>query len=951
MRDAQAPFFAAPDLLRELLAGSAEAAAILDRDHRIVEVNGAYARFLGIPRERLVGRDARELFDQDLRGAFADPDSFVDNLLLSYADGRLPNGVEVRLRGDDSRRERWVELRSRPIGDASAPDGRIDFFADITRRRHAEDAMRNMALGVSADTGEAFFCSLVTYLSRSLEMDFAFVGEHLSAEITDSGERSIRTLAFCERGELKTNFIYALSGTPCEQNVSGRACNYPSGVARSFPGDGFLGKERIESYIAVPLTNALGEPLGQITVLGRRPLDSTAPVEAAIRVFAGRTAAELERLRVERGLREKESGYRAMFETNRAVKLLIDPRTGAVVDCNAAACELYGYGRQVLRGLPIEQIDIGPEGLASEVGVAGFLDDGATTTERRTFLQSIHRLASGEERHMDIYTGPLIRDGRRLLLAIIHDVTERGRAEEALRHSETRYRRLFEQSKDVVYISAPDGRLIDLNQAGLDLLGYPSKQEALKINLTDTYIDPLQRRALMQEVARQGFAKDFELQLQTRLGEPKIVQGTASAVHDEGGEMVAVLGMLRDVTEQRQLEEQLRQSQKMEAIGRLAGGLAHDFNNLLTAINGYAQLLSRLNQDEIQNSYIDEILQAGRRASELTGKLLTLSRRQVTNPRILDLNQLIDGLSKLLQQLIGEDIELVSDFAADLGKVRADESQLEQVLLNMAVNARDAMPTGGRLVFSSSNVELPHSGTRPAAHGRQDSTAGELQRDIHTGSYVRLAITDTGVGIAEDVLPHIFEPFFTTKSNEKGTGLGLSTAYATVNQNGGFLEVESSPGMGTGFLIYLPRVDSEGAAEGRSLEGAELPRGGEGVILLVEDNDAVRTLVRELLEQQGYKVLEAAHADQAMERVEQHGDEIDLLVSDVVMPGMSGPELAALLAERMPELKILFMTGYAGSFISRHGLSDAHTVLQKPLDIHFLAQKVRQILDTSKDRP
>ncbi len=394
-----------------------------------------------------------------------------------------------------------------------------------------------------------------------------------------------------------------------------------------------------------------------------------------------------------------------------------------------------------------------------------------------------------------------------------------------------------------------------------------------------------------------------------------------------------------DVTERKRVEEaarksedQLVQAQKMEAVGRLAGGLAHDFNNLLTAINGYTDLILRLTEDDRLQTYVGEIKKAGKRAAELTSKLLALNRPPPSLQRVVDLNQVVLNLESLLRRLIGEDVELVTRLDPDLGRVRMDPGQLEQVLLNLAVNARDAMPTGGRLVLESINV-------------RQGS---DRPIDLSAEHYVCIVVSDNGIGIEADVRKHIFEPFFTTKEVGKGTGLGLSTVYAAVTQNQGHIEVDSTPGAGTTFRIYLPSADGEVEARPARREVATPERGDEQ-ILLVEDDATVRKLVSELLRQQGYDVLAAEHPAHALELVESLDCEIEFLVTDVVMPGMSGPALAERLSKRFPRMKILFISGYTDSLVLRHGLMDAeHVMLQKPFDGTMLASKVRELLDQSR---
>ncbi len=409
-----------------------------------------------------------------------------------------------------------------------------------------------------------------------------------------------------------------------------------------------------------------------------------------------------------------------------------------------------------------------------------------------------------------------------------------------------------------------------------------------------------------------------------------------------------VTGRKRAEEAARKSEDQLAQAQKMEAVGRLAGGLAHDFNNLLTAINGYTDLLLRLSDEERLQSYVGEIKKAGDRAADLTSKLLALSRPPPSSHRVVDLNQLVLNLEDLLQRLLGEDVELETQLEPDLDRVRIDPGQLEQVLLNLAVNARDAMPTGGRLLLATGNVDrgqdLPLD--REPDHRRAGGAQAKRRTEgAQAKRCVCLEVSDTGVGIDADVREHIFEPFFTTKEEDKGTGLGLSTVYAAVAQNRGHIEVESAPGKGATFRILLPSEAGEIERDPARGQGAA-PRRGNERILLVEDDAAVRKLVRELLEQQGYKVTAAEHAAQALELVASQDQEIEFLVTDVVMPGMSGPDLAARLVQRFPGMKILFISGYTDSLVLRHGLTDAqHVMLQKPFDARLLATRVRELLD------
>jgi len=388
-----------------------------------------------------------------------------------------------------------------------------------------------------------------------------------------------------------------------------------------------------------------------------------------------------------------------------------------------------------------------------------------------------------------------------------------------------------------------------------------------------------------------------------------------------------MIGTVQDITDRRRLEEQLLQSQKMEAIGRLAGGVAHDFNNLLTAIIGYADLLARRVQGTPRLEHnVAEILEAAERAAGLTRQLLAFSRKQVLQPRVLSLNATVSEMENMLRRLIGEDIQLLTRLDAGLGQVRADPTQIEQVILNLAVNARDAMPRGGTLTVETGNA------------------------DLEEGRFVMLAVSDTGVGMDAETRSRVFEPFFTTKEPGKGTGLGLAMVYGIVAQSGGTIRVSSEPGQGTTFRVRLPRVDEEVAVEGP--RGAETPAdGGTETVLVAEDEDGVRGLICEILQGLGYHVLEAPRPEAAIHTLAEGGPRVHLLLTDVVMPGMDGRQLAERLTALQPGLRVLYMSGYTGEAIAEHGVLDQGTqLLQKPFTPDALARKVREVLDQRAGR-
>ena len=525
-------------------------------------------------------------------------------------------------------------------------------------------------------------------------------------------------------------------------------------------------------------------------------------------------------------------------------------------------------------------------------------------------------------------------------LVACDDITKRIQTEGALRESEGRYRTLFEGSKDAVYITNREGKFISVNPAFLELFGY-TKEELNLLSAQDTYVNPLDRNRFRQEIEQKGFVRDYEVKLRNKDGTEIDCLLTSSMRRDNDRSILGYQGIIRDITARKRseqemaaLQEQFRQSQKMEAVGRLGGGIAHDFNNLLTIIKGYSQLsLLDLKENGPLWGNIQEIQKATQRATDLTRQLLAFSRRQILDLKVLDLNTLLKDLDKMLRRIIGEDIELTTLLAENLGRVKIDPGQFEQIILNLAVNARDAIPSGGKLTIETANVVL-------------DEEYARTHVSVTPGPYVRLSVSDTGVGIPLEVKEKVFEPFFTTKEKGKGTGLGLSTVYGIVKQSGGNIWVYSEPAHGTTFKIYLPRVEEDlDTLPGRD-ETDFLPRGSE-TVLLVEDEPSVRDLAHRLLNQQGYKVLEAANGEEALRVVQEHiGEKIHLLLTDVVMPQMGGKELANQLKLLRPDVKVLYTSGYTDDAIVHHGVLEPGThFLQKPFSPKTLSHKVREVLD------
>ncbi|HEY6011025.1 MAG TPA: PAS domain S-box protein, partial [Nitrospirota bacterium] len=539
---------------------------------------------------------------------------------------------------------------------------------------------------------------------------------------------------------------------------------------------------------------------------------------------------------------------------------------------NSAASRILGYGVDELIGCPIrESWYRAPD----DRPIYATLQDG-----------EMHRLDDEFFQRKDgtsvpvSYTTTPIREGGRLTGAVVtfRDITERRRAEEALRESEKKYRTLFEESKDVILFGDLDGQLSDINPAGVELFRYSSKDEMQTIDIRrDLFHSAEDWAAFGRVISRQGFVNDFEVTLKKKDGSLLDAMITAAAVCDDAGALSAYRGILRDVTSERRLAQQLRHAQKMEAVGQLTGGIAHDFNNILSAIMSYGYLLqTKIDEHSESRVHVDHLLLSAERGANLTQSLLTFSRKQIMNPKPVDIHHIIRNVEKLLVKLMGEDIALRTLLAEDPLIVVADSGQVEQVLMNFATNARDAMPRGGTFSIETGRMELGEDFSRMHGYGG-------------SGMYACIAVSDTGAGMDRQTVKKIFEPFFTTKELGKGTGLGLSIVYGIIKQHNGYINVYSEPGAGTTFRVYLP-LSSIGEGELRPEDFGPV-EGGTETILVAEDDDDVRRLARVVLREYGYKLIEARDGEEAIHQFNEHRDSIDLLILDVVMPKRNGKDV------------------------------------------------------------
>jgi len=523
----------------------------------------------------------------------------------------------------------------------------------------------------------------------------------------------------------------------------------------------------------------------------------------------------------------------------------------------------------------------------------------------------------------------------RVIGEIITNALKRRETEKALRDSENKYRKFVEEDISGDFIISPKGKIIFCNTAFVRIFGFSSVKKALQSNIEAVATPHLSLLKELSKIKKDTMIEGEELQLKRTDGEPVYVIANLRGVYDENDSLIEYKGYLFDITSHKRIEEQLRGAQKMEAIGRLAGGIAHDFNNILTVINGYSELL--LNSGYIPNSErsrLEQIKRAGERASSLTGQLLAFSRKQIVKPKILNLNDVVNEVDNMLSRLIGENIAICTILERNIRLIKIDPTQLEQVILNLAINARDAMPMGGKLTFRTENIVF-----------KKDQRLRDVV--ITKGSYVKFSVTDTGIGMDSEIQSHIFEPFFTTKDRGKGTGLGLSTIYGIVKQSDSYITVDSVVNKGTCFTIYFPCQDSP-VDESMIVKKRNLSLSGSEKIIVVEDDEMVRELTVSFLENYNYSVAQASNADEAIRKCHNKDKEFDLAIIDVVMPGMGGKDLADIILQKQPQIKILYISGYTDDAIVQHGiLNSSVEFLQKPFSADQLAAKVRKIFDNN----
>jgi PAS domain S-box-containing protein len=900
------------------LIDSAFDGVLILRDSRIVSANRAYAEMFGFGVDEVIGRDVLDFTAPEYHDLVLDQitqaESTYESVGLRKDGSRIPveisgqvclyEGQRARVAAvrDITERKRVEEIQSRRAAHAS-------FRADVSA-----------ALAVSSAPLRATLESCAEAMVQHLRAAFARVwtldreGDVLELQASagqythiDGGHARVALGSF-KIGKIAQDRVPHISNSvETDPEVSDHAWAMREQMV-AFAGYPLMVEDRLLGVMAMFSREALAEDT----------LDALASVADVM-------SQGIERKRAETELRESEERYRDLVENAQDIIYSHDLR-GHYTSSNRAGEEITGY--TLAESLKLNLADtVAPEYVskARDMLARKLAGENVTAYELELVAKDGHRVP------VEVNTRLVLQDGVPVgVTGVARDITDRKRAEAELR----RLAAAVEETADSIVITDREGNIQYVNPAFERITGY-AKDEVLGQNpriLKSGKTDPSVYKELWETITR-GEVWTGHLTNRRKDGTFFEERVTISSIYNETREIVNYVAVKQDTSDMTLLEEQLRQSQKMEAIGQLAGGVAHDFNNLLTAINGYSALaLQRLEHGHPIRSYLEEVKKAGDRAANLTRQLLAFGRKQILQPLALDLNAVVTDMNKMLRRLIGEDIVLTAKLDPSLKKIKADPGQIEQVLVNLVVNARDAMPQGGELIIETSGVEL-------------DLEYTKTHVGVSPGQYAMLAVSDTGTGMNEKTQARIFDPFFTTKEKGKGTGLGLSTVYGIVKQSGGNIVVYSEPGHGTTFKVYLPQLATAVEKTAVAVPEPALPEGSE-TILLVEDEDVVRGLAAKILGQAGYRVLVAARGEEAITLCGQSTEPIHLLLTDVVMPEMSGKEVADRARALVPGLRVVFMSGYTDEAIVHHGVLDADVeFIQKPFTPSALVKKVREVLD------
>ena len=913
--------------LQQVLDNSSALVFAKDRAGRYLFVNREFERLAARPAAAIIGHVDGDVFPPDTATRFR------------YNDLRVlheKRAIEFEESGDFGAGPRTYLSSKFPLFDA---DGTVyavcGIATDITERKHLEDALSSAALAVSTSEEETLYRELVRYLATILGADGAFI-----ATFDPADPCRLHMLAFHLDGRIVENFAYPMMGTPCERVVGQQYRFYPSQLTELFPSDGDFRRLGVESYAGYPLNDAAGRARGIISVISRKPLERPAFVESVLRIFAVRASAELDRARAAEALRTSEASYREIFEASEDAIFVHDWDTGAIVDVNPRACEQSGYAHEELVRATLCHIS---------ACVPPYTKDEALRWIEQAKREGIARFEwqrhnkDGSLHWDEVVLRSARIAGRPRVLAFTREVTERKLREQELRESEDRLRATVAAAIDGIVAMDHEGRIIEFNPAAEACFGH-RRSDVLGRRLVELLIPERQRATFaldLQNSLRRGRveatalrADGSEFPVELAIG---VAQGAAGTIY---------IGYLRDISELKaaearrvRLEAQLRQAQKMEAIGQLTGGIAHDFNNLLTSIMGYVALAAerqeRLGDGRLEG-YLAQARRSCERARDLIQQMLMFSRGQRGESRPVSVGRLVQESLQLVRAALPSTVELETGIAAGATTARLDPLQLEQVLLNLCINARDAVGGTGTLRVAVRPLPV------------EDAICAGC-RATASGAFVELCVEDSGHGIAPELVERIFEPFYSTKETGKGTGMGLAIVHGIVHEHGGHVVVESEPGRGSRFRVLFPALPDDFEAADAAGNRAAAPRAErrslEGSILVVDDEESVGEFMRELLDTWGMRATCIARPQDALEAVTRDPLRFDVVITDQSMPRMTGIQLARALHAVRADLPVILYTGYSDGLgqaeVAAAGLV---AVLKKPVDPQALRGTLERCL-------